>query len=177
MDEKETVRLIQKYRHDLMNRLQIVSGYLTMGKADKAKMNLDNMLEFYEEERKLMRLNADKFMIWILKFQDAYPSFALTYHVDLLESQAKRIDEQELLLSCEKLLVILSDAVEDLRVYDLSLHIEEQETHWIIRINIKDIILEKISIEKIEQQYGVSVTQEKEKTNFEWNLAKEERGD
>lgn len=51
MDEKETVRIIQKYRHDLMNRLQIVSGYLTMGKADKAKMNLDNVLEYYEEER------------------------------------------------------------------------------------------------------------------------------
>ncbi|MCT1903362.1 Spo0B domain-containing protein [Oceanobacillus sojae] len=177
MDEKETVRLIQKYRHDLMNRLQIVSGYLTMGKADKAKMNLDNVLEYYEEERKLMRLNADKLMIWILQFQETYPAFALTYHVDLLESSTKKIDEQELLSSCKKLLAFLSEAAQDLLVYDLSLHIEEQETQWVIRMIIKDIILEKISIENIEQQYGISVTQENEKMNFEWNLAKEERGD
>ncbi|WP_152654748.1 Spo0B domain-containing protein [Oceanobacillus sp. CFH 90083] len=177
MIEQEVVRLIQKYRHDLMNRLQIVSGYLTMGKADKAKMNLDDVLAFYEEERKLMQLNADKFMIWVLQFQEVYPSFSLTYHVDLLESQVKTIDEQELLLSCERLLAFLSEAAEDLHVYDLTLHIEEKETHWVIRMNIKDNIVETINIENIEQQYSVSVTQKQEKTSFEWNIAKEERGD
>ncbi|MFD1414000.1 Spo0B domain-containing protein [Oceanobacillus jeddahense] len=177
MDEKETVRLIQKYRHDLMNRLQIVSGYLSMEKTDKAKRNLDDVLRYYEEERNLMRLNADSFMIWILQFQDAYPSFALTYRVELLESVEKSIDEQELLITCKKLLAVLSEAAKELHVYDLFLHIQEKETYWIIRMHIKDVTLENMNVKNIEKQHGVSVIQEKEQTSFEWNIVKEERGD
>ncbi|MFD1065380.1 Spo0B domain-containing protein [Oceanobacillus locisalsi] len=175
MGEEETVRLIQKYRHDLMNRLQIVSGYLSMGSADKAKYHLDNTLQFYEEERKLMRLNADTFIIWVLQFQDVYPSFTLTYHVDLLESAETSINEQKLLLTCEKLLAVLSEAAEEFHVYDLFLYIEERESDWIIRMNIKDIAVENASA--IEQRYGISVTIEKEQTSFEWSIAKDERGE
>lgn len=177
MDEKETVGLIQKYRHDLMNRLQIVSGYLSMGKVDKAKSNLDDVLKFYEEERKLMRLNADAFMIWVLQFQDKYPSFALTYRIGLLESIEKSIDGKKLLSACENLLAVLSEAAAELHEYDLFLHMKEQETYWEIRMDINDVILEKINMKHIEKQYGISMTNEKEQTSFTWNIAKEERGE
>ncbi|WP_080874242.1 Spo0B domain-containing protein [Oceanobacillus timonensis] len=175
MEEKETVRLLQKYRHDLMNRLQIVSGYLSMERTDKAKQQLDEVLQYYEEERKLMRLNADTFMIWVLQFQDEYPSFALTYHVDLLETAEKSIDEQELLFTCETLLAVLTEAAEAFRVYDLFLHVVERTNDWSIRMNIKDLAVENAPA--IEKRYGISVTIEKEQTSFEWNIAKEERGE
>ena len=177
MDEKETVGLIQKYRHDLMNRLQIVSGYLSMGKADKAKKNLDDVIKFYEEERKLMRLNADAFMIWVLRFQDNYPSFALTYRIDLLESMEKSIDGQKLLSACEALLAVLSDAAEAFHVHELFLHMKEKETHWEIGMNINNVVLEKINMNNVEKQYGISMTNEKEQTSFNWKIAKEERGE
>jgi len=177
MDEKETVGLIQKYRHDLMNRLQIVSGYLSMGKADKAKQNLDDVIKFYEEERKLMRLNADAFMIWVLQFQDKYPSFALSYRIDLLESMEKSIDAQKLLSACEELLAVLSEAAEEYHVHELFLYMKEKETCWEIRMDINDVILEKINMKNIEKQYGVSMINEKEQTSFKWKIAKEERGE
>ncbi|GIO21796.1 Spo0B domain-containing protein [Oceanobacillus sp. J11TS1] len=172
MGEKEIIRLIQNYRHDLMNRLQIVSGYLSMGKADKAKESLENVLAFYEEERKLMRLNADKFLIWILQFQDVYPSFTLTYRVDLMELSSNSIDDQKLLSTSKRLLAFLLEETEDLQVYELFLHIEEKAGHWALRMNIKDAIFETIKIKNIETQCDVSITQEEDQTNIEWIIAK-----
>ena len=37
MDEELAIQIIQRYRHDVLNHLQLVSGYLTIQKPEKAE--------------------------------------------------------------------------------------------------------------------------------------------
>ncbi|MDY0408573.1 Spo0B domain-containing protein [Paracerasibacillus soli] len=58
MDSNDVLRLVQGFRHDLMNQLQIMQGYATMGQSEKVQQKIDNLVQMYIEERKLFQLNT-----------------------------------------------------------------------------------------------------------------------
>ncbi|WP_170140736.1 Spo0B domain-containing protein [Oceanobacillus arenosus] len=93
MEEKEVVEVLQFYRHDIMNDLQIISGYVSMGKIEKVEQKFEELLSFYEEERKLMSLKAPKFILWIIRFNNLYDNFRLTYNIHLENTQLSMIDD------------------------------------------------------------------------------------
>ncbi|QKY69573.1 Spo0B domain-containing protein [Lentibacillus sp. CBA3610] len=65
MEEKEVIQLLRHYRHDLMNHLQIVQGYLSMGKMEKAQKKLTNYMQLLQEEGKLVNMHAPAFVFYI----------------------------------------------------------------------------------------------------------------
>lgn len=78
---EQVVQILQHYRHELMNHLQIVQGYVGMRNIEKAEKKLSEIVEYYNEERKLMNLNAPDFMLWIIQFNMRYNNFRLTYTI------------------------------------------------------------------------------------------------
>lgn len=78
---ERVVQILQHYRHDLMNRLQIVQGYVGMKNFDKVEKKLSEIVDYYNEERKLMSLNVPDFMLWIIQFDTRYENFRLTYKI------------------------------------------------------------------------------------------------
>ncbi|WP_170138766.1 Spo0B domain-containing protein [Oceanobacillus chungangensis] len=83
MEEKEVVEVLQFYRHDVMNDLQIISGYISMGKLEKVEKKFGELFSFYEEERKLMSIKAPKFILWLIRFNNLYNNFRLTYNIQV----------------------------------------------------------------------------------------------
>ncbi|AXI09583.1 hypothetical protein CUC15_11905 [Oceanobacillus zhaokaii] len=93
MEEKDVVEVLQYYRHDIMNDLQIISGYLSMGKLEKVEKKFEELFSFYEQERKLMHLKAPKFILWLIRFNNLYNNFRLTYNIQVENTQLSMIDD------------------------------------------------------------------------------------
>lgn len=94
MEQKEVMNLLRHYRHDLMNDLQIVHAYSSMGKLEKVKEKLTTYLAHFDEERKLMNLNAPNFTLWLIPFNSIHPNFRFTYaicdeNIDIFEIDEK----------------------------------------------------------------------------------------
>lgn len=83
MNEKDVVELLRLYRHDMMNDLQIVQGYASMGKMDKVESKLTEWTARLQEERKLMSLQAPAFALWVIQFHSHYDNIRLTYQIDM----------------------------------------------------------------------------------------------
>lgn len=124
MEEKDVVKVLQHYRHDLMNHLQMINGYLSMGKMNKVESKVSDSLAFYNEERKLISLNAPKFTLWLIQFNHVYENFRMTYQI---HTENKKLHDSD------EILVNLSNAiVDELRVtcdnqalFEINLQLEE----------------------------------------------------
>ncbi|ASK63075.1 hypothetical protein CFK37_13425 [Virgibacillus phasianinus] len=81
MEEKEVMELLRYYRHDVMNDLQIVQAYTSMGKLEKVEEKLADYLSRFDEERKLMNLNAPNLALWLIPFNSIHPNFRFTYTI------------------------------------------------------------------------------------------------
>src|SRR5690625_7310101 len=93
MDEMSMVRILQTTRHDLMNNLQVIQGYLSMDKIDVVKMKLAECIDYYEQERKLININASNFILWVIQFNHRHENLQLTYHIEAESLDLRKIDQ------------------------------------------------------------------------------------
>ncbi|HHP51706.1 MAG TPA: hypothetical protein ENM97_08280 [Moorella mulderi] len=54
----DIIAFLRWQRHDYLNHLQVISGYLQLGKAEQALAYLQGVLKEMEELGKLMRLKS-----------------------------------------------------------------------------------------------------------------------
>jgi stage 0 sporulation protein B (sporulation initiation phosphotransferase) len=92
MNEKDVLNVLQHYRHDLMNDLQLVYGYLSMGKLDHVKKKINERMVKGNEERKLLNLGVDKFALWIIRFNHIYDHLHLNYQIHIENKQLHDMD-------------------------------------------------------------------------------------
>lgn len=81
VDAKEVIQLLRLQRHDLMNDLQIVHGYLSMGKADKVKVKVDEIIEGLNRERLLMNSSFPNFALWLIQTNLKHNHIQFTYEI------------------------------------------------------------------------------------------------
>jgi len=125
MNELEVIRLLQRYRHDVANHLQIVHGYLSMGLKERAEEKLREWISLCEQERRLTSLRAPKFALWIFQFNASYNRLHLTYHIHTEQKDLSAFDEE---IAClfDKLAQIALEEGEDNELYEAELAVEEQ---------------------------------------------------
>lgn len=81
MNVEEIVELLQYRRHDLVNDMQVIQGYVSMNMLEQAQEKVDQLLEKTEQERKLYMLQAPSFIICVEKFRLQQEIFDLTYDI------------------------------------------------------------------------------------------------
>lgn len=84
--------MLQNKRHDLMNHLQIVQGYLSMGKVDVVADKMNHIIAEYEQERLLMNTQATQFILWTLQFNSKHENIRLTYKIHTRNINLKSLD-------------------------------------------------------------------------------------
>ncbi|GLO66701.1 MULTISPECIES: Spo0B domain-containing protein [Oceanobacillus] len=121
---EDVLHIIQHYRHDLMNRLQLVSGYLSMGKVEKAEDKLNEAIAYYEEERKLMQLKAPSLMLWILEFEQYYRSYSMSYFIEATSTTYNHpIDDQWIVSKCNQIMHVLQNHLYSDSMYEVEIRI------------------------------------------------------
>lgn len=92
MKTEDVVNLIQHYRHDVLNQLQVVQGYIKIGDFKKVDTSMSQLLEYFYQERKLLNLNMPNVLLWFLQFRIRYENFNLTYDIDIENKELQTAD-------------------------------------------------------------------------------------
>lgn len=153
METKDVVKVIGDYRHDLMNELQMVHGYLSMGKIDKVENKVKECIAFYSEERKLMSLNVPAFALWLIQFNHVHDNFRLTYQIHTENKKLNHFDEMLVRLS-NAIIDELKITCDNMELFEIHLELKETSDPLHIEFNffIEDCFckLDKI---KINEKY------------------------
>lgn len=169
METEDVVNLILNYRHDVLNQLQVVHGYIKLENIEKVEANMSELLEYFVQESKLISLNLPNVLLWFLQFRTRYENFKLTYDIDI---EAKKIIEADHFI-VEKLEQTMRDVQEkcsDDIVYEVEIEFKDNIDYCEIAIyidlekndeeRINDSVLEDIDINiaENERRYSFQVS-------------------
>ena len=115
--------ILRYYRHDVLNDLQVVQAYSSMGKLEKVEEKIATYMVHFDEERKLMNLNAANLALWLIPFNCIHPNFRFTYAICVEKVDMSDIDEQ-LTLECKACVEYLQESTDDNTLYEGELFLE-----------------------------------------------------
>lgn len=155
----EVISLLQHYRHDLMNQVQVIKGYLSMKKYNQVDNKLNEMIDEFEQERKLMGLNASSFVLWLIRFNSLHRNIRVTYNIHTKES-IKEFDK-ELLHQCQQFINAIETVTLESELYhvtiDLDKNLKNIELIISIRGYFKDIYEMEAKLNMLGKQLDSSM--------------------
>lgn len=134
MLEKDVMQLLQHQRHDILNHLQIIHGYLSMGNTERVKDKVATWMNYLDEERKLFHLQAPLFALWLMRFNNLHTNFRLTYHIDIQE-ELQAMDRQ-LVDQCKQIMTLMKEEADQFSLYELNLEVNEDTKLNTVNIRI-----------------------------------------
>lgn len=115
---------MQNYRHDLLNELQIIQGYASMGKQEKVDEKINQLIDVFHQERRLLSLQASRFALWIMQFNHTYGNIRITYDIHVENIELGKID-RTLVLLCEQVINCMADHSEKDAYYEGILKVQK----------------------------------------------------
>ncbi len=116
MKAAEVVDMFRHYRHDLLNDIQLIHGYASMGNLDKIKDKLQDLLQKTNEERRLTNLKCPHFTLWLMNFNAQYENIRLSYKV-LIQEDLSTFD-LTLYATCQEIIQILHNYSSKEKLYN-----------------------------------------------------------
>ncbi|MFD2046210.1 Spo0B domain-containing protein [Ornithinibacillus salinisoli] len=159
METKDVIELLRHQRHDLMNHMQIIQGYLSMGKKEKVEEKLSSLMQEFHNERKLMNLNAPELAIWLIQFNTISKNIRITYNIHTERKDLTFIDEV-IMAAC----VSISNAYEQSGVktelYDMELDIHDaiEDAGVVLKYAIWGKFLDKEKIKLLLKKINLGIT-------------------
>lgn len=92
LSERDIVELLRYSRHDWLNHIQLIKGYLSMGKLDRVREIIDQIVEESEQAAKLSNLNLPLFAALFLTYNWKNPRVYLSYRIN---GEGKLSEEQD----------------------------------------------------------------------------------
>lgn len=80
--QNSAIETLSHHRHDWMNELQILYGYLRLGKPDKAVAVVDRIRRRMEQDSRISRLGAPKLAAFFLSFRTVCDTMRLEVDVE-----------------------------------------------------------------------------------------------
>ncbi|WP_164668487.1 Spo0B domain-containing protein [Virgibacillus doumboii] len=134
MEEKEVIQILRQYRHDLLNQLQIVQGYMSMGKTEKVQSKIKDYIQRLNEERKLVNFDAPLFALYLIQFDSLHMNFRLTYDIHTENRNLQHIDG-ELIDCCRKIMAEIEHISDENELYEVHLQINEVASESLIELD------------------------------------------
>ncbi|WP_404453673.1 Spo0B domain-containing protein [Oceanobacillus kapialis] len=167
MNEKDVILLLQHYRHDLMNHLQIIHGYLSMNKPDRVESKVKESLDYYNEERKLMHLQGTLLTLWVIQFNVYYEDFRLTYQIHTENKKISESDEQ-LVRQCNRIVSLVSQLHKGMELFEVNFQLTETEKANFLRVklsiegnfNDKEVVIRELNSLKLEYKMSTENTKD-----------------
>ncbi|MFC4388363.1 Spo0B domain-containing protein [Gracilibacillus marinus] len=152
MNEKDAVELLRHYRHDYLNDLQLVMGYLQLGKQEKAEKKLIDIVEKSNMERKLDQLQIPKTTVFLHQTNMNSTQLKISTMV-LFQADIHEIDTQ-LKSNLEEMLIDLTNFLVEYEEYQLKLSfVANHANHVVLELLIEGHLNnEKTFIEKYMQK-------------------------
>ncbi|GAB4073308.1 hypothetical protein GCM10028778_08430 [Barrientosiimonas marina] len=167
MGDDDVIELFRHYRHDLMNHLQVIDGYASMGKTDKLQHKLKDYLTDLQEESKLINLNAPAFSLYILQLMILHPRFHLAYRIGMENADLRTVD-QLLAERSEEVMAKIERTTNNLDVYDLTMQLDHVSDDIIeLAFTVSGYLPPNVSIQNLEDRDKlITVYQEKNSMKY-----------
>lgn len=147
VESKDVIQLLRLQRHDLMNDLQIVHGYLSMDKTEKVKKKVNEIIEAFNRERKLMNINCPEFALLLIQSKWHYNNVQITYDIHTEKSNLQAFDESLTIIGKSVLEAI---STKELAVVALELVIKDNNTAVEVEFSLEKAYFdEKMFREKV----------------------------
>lgn len=174
MEAYEVVQLIQKYQHDLMNELQIVSGYLKMDRKEEVQNKIEHMMKSYQDERKLLNIEAPNLILWVMQFDQQEDNMRLSYEVSDMPMNLKELD-QLIVKQLDRIIQKVKRICNPLELYQLELKLLKQsmEADVEIKLSIHGQLSDFSEIENrsinLKETDQLKVEKDKDRCLFTWS--------
>ena len=135
MKEADAVDLLQMYRHDMVNHMQLIHGYLAMNQPERAKQKLNEWISLCEQERRLTSLHAPKFALWVIRCNTIYNRLDLTYHIHSGKKSLSAYDDA-LKQLCEAITSILYSELPEHTLQKIVLEVDDTKAETLFCFSI-----------------------------------------
>jgi len=81
MNEMDTIELLRHSRHDWLNKIQLISGYISLGKTEKVKEIISDIIYSTQMESKLSNLGLPHFATYLLTYNWKTKPFIMKYEI------------------------------------------------------------------------------------------------
>ncbi|WP_202080208.1 Spo0B domain-containing protein [Caldalkalibacillus salinus] len=88
--EEQLLNLLKHYRHDWLNDIQIVKGYLTLGKIEDAQRHMDRIIFNAQDESRISQIGDAELAYELMTYNWVQKKVKLHYELDLEEEQDLR---------------------------------------------------------------------------------------
>ncbi|WP_229740772.1 Spo0B domain-containing protein [Ornithinibacillus halotolerans] len=165
VEAKDIIQLLRLQRHDLMNDLQIVHGYLSMGKTEKVKTKLNEIIDGFNQERFLMNINCPHFALWLIQVNLEHKHIQFTYSI---HTENRNLHDYDLMLTNIGQTVIEIIIEDDLDIVTGSLELRESKDSidLVIIINDQTIDYNKWKYKLSEKLENVLIQAEEQESNI-----------
>ncbi|WP_138496228.1 Spo0B domain-containing protein [Paenibacillus pinistramenti] len=93
--QRTATSTLARYRHDWMNDLQILYGYIQLGKYDKLRGSLDRIKERMAAESHISRLGIQPLVFYLQSFREMNPSVQLEVSIEEGLELGQLLDREE----------------------------------------------------------------------------------
>lgn len=144
----DTLQILSHTRHDWLNQIQLIDGYLSLGQPDKAKQVIRRVVTQSLNESELMKMKAPAFIEDVLTFNWYDHAFTLSFEA-IVEQDWSSVDG--LLSDCLKSITEILDAHSKRdSEQDMSLMIQDGNQkqvafHFQGKLQLQDTFLNDIS--------------------------------
>ncbi|MGM8364704.1 Spo0B domain-containing protein [Virgibacillus sp. W0181] len=135
MNEKKFMQFLQNYRHDILNELQIVHGYASMGNLEKVENKVSQMIASFHNERKLISLHAPKLALWVIEFNHRHENIRITYDMHTENINLEQIDDS-LVYFCDQFVKLLTKYCNSEEYYEGNLELHKRPDEQIIELHL-----------------------------------------
>lgn len=145
MEAKEVVNLVQFYRHELLNQLQVIQGYMQIGNMEKTNANMNKLFESLHKERELLSLGIPNVFICIFKWNMAYQQFKISYSIDLENRNIADSDEY-ITKKLNQVMQDIKQKYKEEKVYQVHLAFKENKSSCIVDVSIDGEVIEQFEV-------------------------------
>lgn len=158
ISETELIELIRSARHEWLNELQLIKGYLSLNKPDAAEGVIERIIMKAKNEAKLSNLKVPKFTALVLTFNWYSHAFKLDFEVTGHGFDLSPCDD-ELMLNCQHLLGVFEKHASDLAENQMTLMLHMTEESAVItfdfvgQINDHQQMADQLTKEHLNQSF------------------------
>lgn len=152
-----TIEVLRHARHDWLNKIQLIKGNLSLGKVDRAKEIIDEIVVEAQQEAKLSNLNLPQFASLLFIYNWENHAFQLEYEL-LDEVTGGQLDDSRLADWTSAFFNCLNSSVKPFHENHLSVSIRHEKEGVRFFFDFSGIITDMDRLEEFFQKEYTDIT-------------------
>ncbi|TYS19613.1 sporulation protein [Rossellomorea vietnamensis] len=143
--EWNLVEALRHARHDWMNRLQLIKGNMDLGRMDRAKQIIEEIVAESQNESKLSNLKVPKFSEWMLTYN--WQTHFIKLEFEVLEAEEPDVNDARLFGWFTGLFSVLENCVKPYEENNMMVTIKICQQEARFELDFNGIIVDKESLQ------------------------------